>query len=1237
MRAVFRGGTGWLVFLGCIALAAGVFAESGNTVSAPEPRGGMLSFSPEESAFLSAHRTVVVTSDLDTPPYLFKTPLGEVSGILRDIADRIEELLGIQIEYTGTNYAGLVDTVKAGTADVTVLNDPLDAPYEGHYLKTKEFIFLPYSLWVRKDSPLLAPGAKEINGKTVIVNEGWDLNHPFLKKFDGNTLITGNTIMDCTNALLSRQADAYVEVYGIVADYTRRKLVRDIMVRDVYYEGCPAAFFVRKDWPALHSVLEKALTRISDREYMDILKKWGSYLDEPAFRLKALDLTMEERVWLQSHPVAQVASDPEWAPVEFLDASGEPQGIAHEYLKRIGSMLDLEFRVAPVKNWGEALERLKAGELHLASAFTETPSRREYLTFTPPYISMPAVIFTWGDVTYIGGIKGLSGKRVAVTAGELTEEVMRAEAPDIQVTTYPSIPEALEALSHHEVDAFVGNMAVTSYYISKAALPQIKVVGETTFKYNLSMGVRKDHPLLFSVVNKALRAIPEDERQAITNKWITVKYEHDFDYSTLWKVFAGAAVIILLFLLWNRRLSVAVRSRTRELAETNKRLLVEIEERKRTFTALQDNEERYRMLFNAPSDAIFLMDGEQFVDCNDATLRLFGCERDQIIGSPPYRFSPEVQPDGRRSKDKSQALIASALQGRHKLFEWQHTRLDGSVFDTEVNLTPLQLKGKTHILAIVRDITARKQAEAELEKTQALFLAALEQTPVGILIAEPPDVWLRSANSAALAIRGSAEEPLLHIPMAQHPLHWQIHHPDGRLCAPEELPLTRATLYGEATQNMECIVRRSNGEERYVLMSASPVRNGKGEIVAGVAACSDITEIKVTETERAKLEGQLQQAQKMEAIGQLAGGVAHDFNNLLQVITGYLELLNEDIPPDSPARESLGEIAKAAGRATSLVRQLLLFSRRDIAEPRLLDLNSVVSGLAKMLRRIIGEHIELTISVGYDLKTILADAGQMEQIIMNLCVNARDAMPGGGKIIIETRNVNVDADYCQYCSEAKEGNYILLSVSDTGCGIPKELQERVFEPFFTTKEVGQGTGLGLATVYAVVKRHNGFMRLYSEVGHGTVFHIYLPEAGAEEAALAASTRAVQEWRGGSETILFAEDDTQVRQLAVQILGRAGYHILCATNGEEAIQLYKEHADSIKLALLDVMMPKQSGRQVHDFIRAHDPNLPIIFASGYSFDVLGPEYIPSQEARLIRKPFARNELLAVVREVLDLAK
>ncbi|HPO17428.1 MAG TPA: transporter substrate-binding domain-containing protein [Candidatus Hydrogenedentes bacterium] len=1196
-----------------------------------------LDLSPDETAWLKAHPKITITSDLDTPPYLFKAPVGGAAGILRDFANRLEEILGIHIVFTGSNYAGLVEAVKTGAADVTVLNDPLDAPYEERYSKTRDFLFLPYSMWVRKDSPLLTLHPQKITGKKIIINEGWDLGHPFLKKFDGNTIITGKTIMDCANALLDGEADAYVEVYGIMADYTQRKLIRDIKVLDVYYEGCPAAFFVRKDWPELHSMLEKALDLISDREYMNLLKKWGTYLEEPAFRLKALDLTMEERVWLKTHPVVQVASDPEWAPVEYRDASGAPQGISHEYLQRIEKMLDIEFRVAQVNNWGEALERLKTGELHMASAFTETPERQEYLNFTPPYISMPAVIFTWGDVTYIGGIEGLSGKRVAVAAGELGEEMIHANDPEINVKTYPSIPEALDALGRREVDAFVGNIAVTSYYISKASLTQIKVVGDASFKYNLAMGVRKDRPLLFSILNKALAAIPEEDRQAITSKWISVKYEHDFDYSILWKTLGGVAVVVLLFLLWNRRLSFSVRERTRELAEANQQLLVEIEERKRTFVALKDNEERYRMLFNAPSDAIFLMEGGLFIDCNDATLRMFRCERAQIIGQPPHRFSPAVQPDGRPSLEKSMELIESALQGRHKLFEWQHARLDGSVFDTEVNLTPLQIKGKMHILAIVRDISARKRAEEELEKTQTLFLAALEQTPVGILIADPPDVRIRSANSAAAAIRGAAYEQLVEIPMALHPDHWQIYHPDRRLCTPEELPLTRATRYGETIQNVEFIIRRQNGEERWVLMSASPVRNGKQELVAGVAVFSDITEMKSTEMERTKLEAQLQQAQKMEAIGKLAGGVAHDFNNLLQVITGYLELLNEDIPPDGSGRDSLGEIVKAADRATSLVRQLLLFSRRDTMEPRPVDLNGVVSGLAKMLRRIIGEHIDLSINVGYDLSPIFADTGQIEQVIMNLCVNARDAMPGGGKIVIETRNVNIDTDYCQYWAEAQEGPYVLLSVADTGCGIPPELQERVFEPFFTTKEVGQGTGLGLATVYAVVKRHNGFVRLYSEVGHGTVFHVYLPACAKEEVSPAALQTLSQERRGGTETILFAEDDGQVRQLAVQILSRAGYQIVCATNGEEAIRLYEEKKSSIDLAILDVMMPKQSGRQVHDFIRSQDADLPIIFASGYSFDVLGPEYIPSQDARLIRKPFARTELLSVVREILDLNK
>ncbi|MBN1347182.1 MAG: AAA family ATPase [Phycisphaerae bacterium] len=408
---------------------------------------------------------------------------------------------------------------------------------------------------------------------------------------------------------------------------------------------------------------------------------------------------------------------------------------------------------------------------------------------------------------------------------------------------------------------------------------------------------------------------------------------------------------------------------------------------------------------------------------------------------------------------------------------------------------------------------------------------------------------------------------------------------------------------------------------------------------------SEVAERKRAQEEQARAEEQLRQAQKMEAVGRLAGGVAHDFNNLLQGIQGYTELALAAAPPDGALRADLEEVMSASGRAAALVRQLLTFSRRETLQRRRLDLNEVVAGLMKMVRRLIGEHVELTIAPGGDIGTVHADPGQMEQLILNLCLNARDAMPEGGRIVIETGKATFDKAYLDDHPWAVAGDYVTLSVSDTGVGIPAEVRDRIFEPFFTTKEVGQGTGLGLATVYAIVKRHEGDISVHSEPGKGTTFRVCLPAepALAEDAPPEVSvpdrstedqTSSALQAPAGGATILVAEDEELVRDLVVKVLEKAGYSLLVARDGREALDLFERHQSGIDLVLLDVVMPKLGGKAVFEAVRQSRPDLPAILCSGYSADVLGTDDLVDDGYELLQKPHNVKDLLDCVRRSLE---
>ena len=394
----------------------------------------------------------------------------------------------------------------------------------------------------------------------------------------------------------------------------------------------------------------------------------------------------------------------------------------------------------------------------------------------------------------------------------------------------------------------------------------------------------------------------------------------------------------------------------------------------------------------------------------------------------------------------------------------------------------------------------------------------------------------------------------------------------------------------------------------------------------GIAFSRDITE-------RKKLEAQFFQAQKMEAVGQLAGGVAHDFNNLLGVILGYSELLLEKQDAAQPQFRQLEEIKKAAKYGASLTRQLLAFSRKQVLEPKVLDLNQLIADMLKMLQRLIGEDVALTFVPTASLGSVKVDPGQIEQVLMNLVINARDAMPNGGKLTIETENVELDQAYFNQHSSGTPGPHVLLAVSDTGTGMDADTQARIFEPFFTTKEKGKGTGLGLATVYGIVKQSGGYVWVYSEPGHGTTFKVYFPrfaEVGASEKADIAPKATPQ----GSETILLVEDAEPLRELTRLFLEGAGYTVLEASSGAEALEKSRGHTGPIHLLVTDVIMPGMSGADLARKLRAERPESGIIFISGYTDDAIAHHGVLESGVTLLVKPFTRDALTSKVREVLD---
>jgi PAS domain S-box-containing protein len=448
----------------------------------------------------------------------------------------------------------------------------------------------------------------------------------------------------------------------------------------------------------------------------------------------------------------------------------------------------------------------------------------------------------------------------------------------------------------------------------------------------------------------------------------------------------------------------------------------------------------------------------------------------------------------------------------------------------------------------------------------------------------------------------------------------QIHPDDCRMVS-EAAATARA---GDVGRQIQYRMRHKDGSWRILESTSSAIKTAEGKVEL-VIVNRDITD-------RKRLEEQFRQAQKMEAIGRLSGGIAHDFNNLLGVIIGYSEILQESTEPSDPDRSCIDEVLRAGQRAASLTRQLLAFSRQQVLEPTVLDLNHVVVDMEKMLKRLIGEDVELSTVLNRELGKVKADQGQIEQVILNLAVNARDAMPKGGKLTIQTDNISMSgSDTARYSYPFKTGQYVLLTVSDTGMGMDSATRARIFEPFFTTKEKGKGTGLGLATVYGVVKQSEGYIEVHSEIDAGTLFKIYLPIVDAEITPLPVHSGVIDSLHG-NETILLVEDEAMLRVLTRNILERHGYVILEAGNGKEACEIVDQNRNTIHLLLTDVVMPGMNGRDLAELLVGSRPNLKILYMSGYTGQGIGQGVLPAG-CHFLSKPFSRDNLAKKVREVL----
>jgi PAS domain S-box-containing protein len=653
----------------------------------------------------------------------------------------------------------------------------------------------------------------------------------------------------------------------------------------------------------------------------------------------------------------------------------------------------------------------------------------------------------------------------------------------------------------------------------------------------------------------------------------------------------------------------------------------DINDRKRAEAQLRESEKQYRLIFEGSPTPMWVTDMETlaFLEVNDAALQQYGYSRNDFLSMQGrgIRASGETERYANYINEVVKKHPEAAV-GRAGI--WRHQKKNGESIDVEIKWSKIYFKGCEAMLIMAHDITERKRAAEALEKSEASLAAAQRMAHLGSWEMDLKD--LENINLNELRWSDETYRIFGYKPgevKVTNELFLNSICPDDRERVKNAIA---EALRKSSAYEIEHRIDLPNGEERHVRERGEVVIDGAGKPVQMRGIVMDITE-------RRQLGEQLRQSQKMEAIGQLAGGVAHDFNNILTVIHGHASLLLVDKTLSKNTARSAQQIAQAAERAAGLTRQLLTFSRRQVMQPKRLDLNGVVSNMTMMLGRIVGEDIALHLNYWEQPAFILADASMIEQVLLNLVVNARDAMPKGGQLTIKITGSRVEEGPRAFQTESRAGEFICLSVIDTGCGIKPEDLRRIFEPFFTTKEVGKGTGLGLATVYGIVNQHKGWIEVSSEPGKGSTFRVFLPMAKEAVPVPEAKTAAPTAVRGGNETILVVEDEVAVRELVCNVLGGHGYKILQAETGVKALELWQQNKRKIDLLLTDLVMPDHlNGRELAEKLRAESPRLKVIFTSGYSADVVGKDLVLQRGLHYLQKPYDPQKLALTVRDCLD---
>jgi len=886
--------------------------------------------------------------------------------------------------------------------------------------------------------------------------------------------------------------------------------------------------------------------------------------------------------------------DKDYPPVAYLDG-GVAKGMDVDLAKALAGVMHRESRFELIE-WNLAQERALKEEGVLLLGMSISAERRKLYDFSEPTFTREFVIVVRTGEVMIRTVEDLDGRNVGMTAGGFPRQFLEGRA-GIHEALVDNYRDGLGRLVAGKIDALAADRWVVAYMIEKEGIRGVTVVEKPFATADCAIAVKKGDSALLEEVNLAIRTLKAAGKLAeITEAWRPQEILFISRGRMRSAVIAGAGVLLIVLLgvmgVWVLTLKRQVRER--RLAES----------------ATRESEARLRTLSEASFEGIGMCRDGILVDVNEQLMKMFGYTREEMTGMPVINL---VAPE---SRDLVRRMSES---GQSEPYEHTALRKDGTHFPVDVCHRVMSTQPHVVRLTAVRELTGRKRDEAELVWKTAFLEAQVDSSPDGILVVGEHTKRILQ-NQRLLDMFNVPEEIAEDDDDAK-----LLQHVARQVKNPEQFVARVARLYANPAEIGLDEVALEDGRmlERY----SAPVRDKAGKYYGRIWTFRDIT------AQRA-LEEQLRQSQKMEAVGQLASGVAHDFNNILAVISMQAGLLGAETGATPEQRELAGEIEAATQRAANLTRQLLLFSRKQAMELTDLDLNDIVANITKMLRRVLGVDIQMQCKYEPHALPVRADAGMIDQVLMNLTVNARDAMPQGGNLFIETSEVEFDEMAAGQSPQSRPGTFACLSVSDTGTGISPEILPEIFTPFFSTKDVGKGTGLGLATVFGIVQQHHGWIDVYSKVGHGTTFRIYIPCVSGRESRKAAGKNRLPA-PGGHETILLVEDDRALRIATQRMLNKLGYHVLEAYTGHSAMEVWKHKHDGINLLLTDLMMPDgMSGHDLAERLLLDNPALKVIYISGYSAEIAGRDFPMEEGVNFLAKPFEIDKLARAIRNALD---